>query len=149
MFLNRLPGISFALTLLAILTFAACQQKKETSNLESGDGFVEVEGGKIWYKITGSGEAVPLVVLHGGPGVGSFYLKPFEELSSDRPVIRYDQLGCGKSDVISDTSLFTVQRFVQELESLRIHLNVPKWHILGHSWGSMLAASYYETHPDA
>ena len=43
MFLNRLPGISFALTLLAILTFAACQQQKETSNLESGDGFVEVE----------------------------------------------------------------------------------------------------------
>ncbi len=138
----------FGFIMLLSFLFTACQQKN-TASLTPGEGYAEVEGGKIWYKVSGSGDAVPLVLLHGGPGAGSFYLKPFENLSSDRPVIRYDQLGCGKSENISDTTLFTVNRFVSELEALRTHLGIPKWHILGHSWGTMLAAAYYEAHPDA
>ncbi|MCA6075107.1 proline iminopeptidase-family hydrolase [Fulvivirga sedimenti] len=141
--------IPFALALLTLILVAGCQPKESTNTLQAGEGFAEVEGGKIWYKVSGSGDAVPLVLLHGGPGVGSIYLKPFEDLSSDRPVIRYDQLGCGKSDYISDTTLFTVDRFVGELEALRNHLGISKWHIMGHSWGTMLAAAYYEAHQDA
>ena len=90
-----------------------------------------------------------MVVLHGGPGFNSYYLKPFETLSDERPVIRYDQLGSGKSDQITDTTKFTVERYVEELETLRKHLKIEKWHILGHSWGTMLAMSYYKKYPQS
>ena len=63
-------------------------------------------------------------------------------------MIRYDQLGSGKSDWIQDTSKFTVEHFVEELDQLRRHLGIKKWHILGHSWGTMLAMSYYNSYAD-
>ena len=65
--------------------------------LETGEGNLPVPGGEIWYKVSGTGKGTPLVLIHGGPGASSFYLKPFEALGNDRQVIRYDQLGCGKS----------------------------------------------------
>ena len=51
------------------------------------EGFVEVTGGQVWYRIVGSGARTPLLVLHGGPGASSIYLKPLEALADDRPVI--------------------------------------------------------------
>ncbi len=88
------------------------------------------------------------MLLHGGPGFSSFYLKPFEAIGDERSVIRYDQLGGGKSDTTSDTTLFTIAHFVQELDSLRAHLGIPVWHVLGHSWGTILALEYYRAYPD-
>jgi proline iminopeptidase len=88
------------------------------------------------------------VLLHGGPGFSSFYLKPLEALADDRVVIRYDQLGSGKSGTTTDTTLFTIPHFVQELDSLRSHLGIAKWHVLGHSWGTILAYEYYRAHPE-
>ncbi len=108
---------------------------------------MEVDGGSIWYKVSGEGTRTPVVLLHGGPGYSSFYLKPLEELGSDRRVIRYDQLGAGKSEVVNDKSLFTISRFVEELELLRSHLEVENWHVLGHSWGTVLAFEYYRKYP--
>ncbi len=64
----------------------------------SSEGYVDVEGGRVWYRIVGSGNATPLVLLHGGPGAPSHYLNPLEQISEDRPVIFYDQLGAGRSD---------------------------------------------------
>ena len=58
----------------------------------------EVFGIKFLVK----GLTLRLVLLHGGPGYSSFYLKPLEELGNDRQVIRYDQLGAGKSEVVND-----------------------------------------------
>jgi len=75
-------------------------------------------------------------------------MKPLEALSDTRIVIRYDQLGGGKSDRISDTTLFTMDHFIQELDSLRAHLGIRKWHLVGHSWGSMLGLEYYRLHRD-
>jgi proline iminopeptidase len=89
-----------------------------------------------------------VVLLHGGPGLSSYYLKPFEDLGDDRVVIRYDQLGGGKSDRISDTTMFTIEHFVRELDSLRSHLGYQRWHVFGHSWGTILALEYYRAHPD-
>jgi proline iminopeptidase len=106
-----------------------------------------VPGGRIWYKVSGTGLATPLILLHGGPGYSSFYLKAFEALGSDRPVVRYDQLGGGKSDRISDTTLFTIPHFVRELDALRTHLGYQKVHLLGHSWGTILAVEYYRMFP--
>jgi proline iminopeptidase len=107
-----------------------------------------VDGGSIWYRVTGTGTGTPVILLHGGPGFSSFYLKSLEQLGDDRPVIRYDQLGSGKSDHITDTTAFTIAHFVEELDSLRRHLRIDRLHVYGHSWGTMLAVEYYRSHPD-
>lgn len=64
---------------------------------------------------------------------------------ADRPVIFYDQLGAGRSDHPTDASLWKVDRFVRELADVRQALGLDKVHILGHSWGSMLAVDYMLT----
>ena len=131
------------LSLISLLTLGqgcAADQRPD-------EGFVNVEGGRIWYHRVGSGKATPLLVLHGGPGACSYYLKPLLALAADRPVIIYDQLGCGKSDRPTDTTLFTVDRYVRELQTLRDSLGLREVHLLGHSWGAMLAESYMATRP--
>jgi proline iminopeptidase len=112
------------------------------------EGRLAVQGGSIWYRVSGEGHGTPVILLHGGPGYSSFYLKPLEALGNDRRVVRYDQLGGGKSDRTSDTTLFTIPRFVGELEALRAHLGYDRVHLVGHSWGTILAFEYYRAHPE-
>jgi len=132
-----------------IFLICSCGGNKESNppTLTIGQSYLKVPGGKIWYNVTGTGTGIPVVLLHGGPGGSSFYLKPFEELGNDRQVVRYDQLGSGKSDIITDTTLFTIDHFVNELEFLRDQLGLSKWHIMGHSWGTVLALEYYRSYP--
>lgn len=118
-----------------------------SAGLVPGEGLVEVTGGKVWYRIVGSEARTPLLVLHGGPGVSSIYLKPLEALATDRPVIFYDQLGCGKSPSPSDTTLWTIERFVEEIAQVRKALGLKEIHLYGHSWGTMLAVDYMLTKP--
>lgn len=132
------------LCVIAALALGACQQ---SPSLVPGEGFVEVTGGKVWYKIVGSGTHTPLLVLHGGPGGLSLYLKPLEALADDRPVIFYDQLGCGNSPARSDTTLWTIERFVGEIAQVREALGLKEVHLYGHSWGTMLAVDYMLTKP--
>jgi proline iminopeptidase len=115
--------------------------------LQPGEGYIEVPGGKVWYRIVGSGTATPLLLLHGGPGAPSYYLKPLAALADERPVVFYDQLGAGHSDPITDTTLLTVERFVAELAAVREALGLEEVHLLGHSWGTMLATDYLLTKP--
>lgn len=105
------------------------------------DGRLEVEGGSIWYRTAGAG-GVPLVCLHGGPGATHDYLENILSLSDDRMVVLYDQLGGGRSDRPRDRSLWTAERFVDELDRLVRHLGLQRFHLLGQSWGSMLAVLY-------
>ena len=116
--------------------------------LGAGEARLAVDGGTIWYKATGTTARTPVVLLHGGPGFSSYYLKPLEALGDERQVIRYDQLGGGKSSGLTDTTKITVAHFVQELDSLRSHLGIAKMHIVGHSWGTILGLEYYRAHPD-
>jgi proline iminopeptidase len=111
------------------------------------EGRVEVTGGSIWYEIIGEGSGTPLIVLHGGPGSTGRGLEIVAPLGDDRPVVIYDQLGCGYSDRPEDLSLWQLDRFVEELAQLREALGLHEVHILGHSWGTMLAASYLLTKP--
>lgn len=112
------------------------------------EGFVEVTGGKVWYQIHDIGaKNTPVIILHGGPGSSHYSLQGLRILAEDRPVIFYDQLGCGKSDRPTDTSLWTIDRFVEELEQLKDALGLEEFHILGHSWGTTLAAAYYIAKP--
>ena len=127
---------------------AAAATTLATPTLGAGEAMLAVRGGRIWYKQSGVGTGTPMVLLHGGPGAGSFYLKPFEALGDDRLVIRYDQLGAGKSDRLTDTTLMNIPRFVEELDSLRRTLKIERWFLNGQSWGTVLALEYYKAHPD-
>lgn len=125
------------------LSLFACGDKA----LNPEEGYLDVEGGRVWYRITGSGKEIPLLLLHGGPGAPSYYLNPLEGVSVDRPVIFYDQLGAGRSDRPADISLWTIDRFVRELDDVRNALGLDQVHIYGHSWGTMLAVDYMLTKP--
>ncbi len=116
--------------------------------LGPGESRLAVDGGAIWYKVSGGGNGIPVILVHGGPGFNSFYLKPLEALGDERTVVRYDQLGGGKSDGLADTTKMNIPHFVAELEALRAHLGYDKVHIVGHSWGTMLAMEYYRAHPE-
>jgi len=137
---------ALALLLAALLTapLSACSTPPR---LVPGDGHLPVEGGTIFYRVEGEGTRIPVVVLHGGPGFTSHYLAPLAALVDDRPVILYDQLGAGRSDRPTDTTLFRIDRYVRELDSLRRALKLDRIHLYGHSWGSMLALEYLATNP--
>lgn len=107
------------------------------------EGFVRTSHGKVWYRIVGGRTAgIPLLLLHGGPGFPHDYLKPLEALADQRPVIFYDQLGCGRSDRPDDPSLWTLERYVDEVAAVREALELETVHLLGQSWGTMLAVAY-------
>lgn len=107
------------------------------------EGYVEVPGGRVWYQIAGADRpGVPLLCLHGGPGMPHDYLEPLAGLAAGRPVIFYDQLGCGRSDRPADDSLWTTGRFVEELAAVRAALGLGRLHLFGNSWGGWLALQY-------
>jgi proline-specific peptidase len=107
------------------------------------EGYIDVPGGRVWYQIVGADRpGVPLLCLHGGPGMPHDYLEPLEALAVARPVVFYDQLGCGKSDRPADESLWTVDRFVAELAAVRAALDLDRVHLFGNSWGGWLALQY-------
>src|SRR5262245_21964039 len=115
------------------------------------EGTLPFRGYKVWYRIVGTGEEpgkLPLLCLHGGPGACHDYLKPLEALArTGRRVIFYDQLGGGNSDQPHDPSLWTVGLFVEELGVVRKALGLNRVHLLGQSWGGMLAMEYALTRP--
>jgi proline-specific peptidase len=114
--------------------------------LREQEGYVPVDGYRVWYWIVGGGsleERVPLMILHGGPGAPHDYLENLQALASEsRRVVFYDQLGCGRSDHPDDPALCTVARFADEVETVRRELGLERVHILGQSWGGMLAIEY-------
>ncbi|HUF52327.1 MAG TPA: proline iminopeptidase-family hydrolase [Dehalococcoidia bacterium] len=118
-----------------------------TTEVES-EGRVAVPGGNVWYRITGGGPGVPLLVLHGGPGSGHDYLEPLEALGDERPVVFYDQLGCGRSDIPDDASLWVVERFAREVQAVREGLGLERVHLYGQSWGGFLAIEYLTDRPE-
>lgn len=145
-----------SLALVAWILAAGCRERAaergtDSSAMAASDttsgSYLAVDGGRIWYRVTGTGSGTPVILLHGGPGFSSYYLKSLEGLGNDRLVVRYDQLGGGKSDSMSDTTLFTISHFVAELDSLRSHLGMDRVHLYGHSWGTILALEYYRAHP--
>ena len=142
--MRRIPW-SPVLALLATVV-VACGGAGD-GGLAPREGYLEVPGGRVWYRIEGRGPGIPLLTLHGGPGATHHYLKPLGALGDDRPVIFYDQLGSGRSDRPSDTTLWRVERFVEELARVRQALELDEVHILGHSWGTMLAVDYLLTQP--
>lgn len=105
-------------------------------------GWADVPGGRVWWRKSGEGEALPLLLLHGGPGASHNYLLPIEALAAERPVIFYDQLGCGQSDAPPHPGHYRIDRFMDELDCIREELGLDRIALFGHSWGSILAIEY-------
>ncbi|NLV28155.1 MAG: proline iminopeptidase-family hydrolase [Methanomicrobiales archaeon] len=113
---------------------------------DTREGFIEVNSWKIWFRIDGAKKPkTPLLIIHGGPGFPHDYLLPLKALSSERPVIWYDQLGCGYSDKPDFLTGYTLEYYVRELTEIREKLDLLNLHILGQSWGTMLAVEYLIT----
>jgi len=112
----------------------------------SREGTVGFRGHRVWYRVFGDGELpgrLPLLVLHGGPGATHQYLESLAALAdTGRRVIFYDQIGCGRSDHPTDPDFYSAELFVDELATVRRELGLDRVHILGQSWGGMLAMQY-------
>lgn len=132
---------------ILILTLCCGSLNGQNPYLKSGSGYVDVEGGKIWYGILGEGVKTPYLYLHGGPGgksEGGIYLN---DISDQRPVILLDQLGGGLSTYHEDTTLLKVDKFVDQVKAITDELNLNEFYLTGHSWGTALALEYYVQYP--
>lgn len=125
-----------------------------TSPAPADDGvrMIPVEGGayKVWTQRVGSGE-VKVLLLHGGPGFSHEYLANFADHlpQAGYELYFYDQLGSRLSDKPDDASLWTVDRFREEVETVRQALGLDDFVLIGHSWGGMLGIEYalkYQQH---
>ncbi|WP_102419551.1 proline iminopeptidase-family hydrolase [Mycobacterium sp. 4858] len=110
---------------------------------------IAAPGGNVWFERAGGGAGLPLLVVHGGPGLPHSYLRSLERLADEREVIYWDQLGCGKSDRPSNRELWTMQRSVAEMHAVVTGLGLNRFHIFGNSWGGMLAQQYALDVPSA
>jgi proline iminopeptidase len=127
---------------IALLLLAACSIATAREGLAPRQGFIDVPGGPVWYRISGTGPGIPVLALHGGPGGVSCSFARLDPLGDRRPIVRYDQLGTGRSGRPDDLSLWTVERYVEELDVIRKKLGLAEVHLVGHSWGASLAAAY-------
>jgi proline-specific peptidase len=117
------------------------------------EGFIPFRGFRTWYQIHGDLNEVapgklPILMLHGGPGAPHDYLDSLAGFAATgRPVIFYDQLGCGNSDRPDDPDMWEVATFLEELDVVRGALGLDRIHLLGQSWGGMLGMEYALTQP--
>ncbi len=115
------------------------------------EAFISFHGYRTWYRIVGDKEdkeKLPLLCLHGGPGMSHDYLEPLEAIAeTGRRVIFYDQLGCGNSDHPHNPALWKIELFVEEVGAIRKSLGLEDIHLLGQSWGGFLAQEYMLTKP--
>jgi proline iminopeptidase len=116
---------------------------------ERQSGFISSPAGELFFEQAGDTHASPLICIHGGPGFTGHYLEPLFELSGDLPVICYDQAGSGRSRSRSPERLsHTIEAFVEELEALRVARGSAKVHLLGHSFGGLIAGEYALRYPE-
>ncbi len=112
-------------------------------------GLLAVSGGhKIYFEESGNPVGKPVVLLHGGPGGGTQpnYRRLFDP--AVYRIIMFDQRGCGKSVPFASLENNTTWDLVSDIEALRQHFGIDRWTVFGGSWGSTLAITYAETHPE-
>lgn len=111
-------------------------------------GYIAVQDGHVFHKRFGKGD--PVIVVHGGPGLDHGYLLPqMLELAQDHELIFYDQRGSGRSfEANIDPKYVSSEQFVQDLETLRVKLDLKKISLIGHSWGGFLSMNYAIQYPD-
>jgi L-proline amide hydrolase len=133
------------------------------SNAMIDEGYASFRDYRTWYRVTGDlrsaktppgdrqGAKTPIVILHGGPGCTHDYVDSFKGLASaGRAVVHYDQLGNGRSTHLREkgAEFWTPALFLDELDNLLAHLGIDSaYHLLGQSWGGMLAAEHAVRRP--
>lgn len=123
----------FCHLLFSLICLSTLAQKGQT---------IQLENSTLHFKTFGKGE--PILIINGGPGMNSEgFASLAKELGKSYLAIIYDQRGTGKSKIETISSAtITMDLMVQDIETLRKHLNIDTWNVLGHSFGGMLA-SYY------
>ena len=120
-------------------------------SLREEEGLIPVGEYRVWYRIVGGGaehENTPLLTLHGGPGIPHDYITDMAALASDsRRVIFYDQLGCGRSDRPNNPAMWTIERSVAEIGTVRHALGLARVHLWGQSFGGLFALEYALSQP--
>ncbi|MGN0287315.1 MAG: proline iminopeptidase-family hydrolase [Atopobiaceae bacterium] len=114
------------------------------------EGFIPYAGYHTYYRVAGDIQQslqagkLPLLVLHGGPGAAHYYLQTLDGIweSYGRAVVYYDQMSCGRSKTPPLPQLWSEKFFLDELTCVRKALGLDRCHILGQSWGGMLAMMY-------
>ena len=152
------------LRLLLLLFIAACSGNRRQETISVRDYFALQDSGvqtagikmvpittpvgnfHVWTKTIGNNPHIKILMLHGGPALTHEYMECFESFFPREgfEMIEYDQLGSLYSDQPTDSSLWTIDRFVEEVEQVRkaLMLNGDNFYLLGNSWGSMLAMQY-------
>lgn len=109
------------------------------------DGFIPFGPYRTYYRIVGKpSDKAPLLLLHGGPGSTHNYFEALDELAErdQRQLIMYDQIGCGLSSMPDQPRVYQAATWLRELKNLRERLHLDQIHLLGQSWGGMLAIMY-------
>jgi proline iminopeptidase len=147
------------IVLLIITTFFSCKKEQEVSSYFAEDTKGIKNGGvqmisittpigkfNVWTKRIGNNPKIKLLLLNGGPGMSHEYFEAMESFLPKEGIefIYYDQLGTGFSDNPKDTTMWDLPRYVEEVEQVRIALNLNKdnFYLLGHSWGGILGMQY-------
>ncbi len=131
-----------------VFTGFAKEHQRSNESQEQQQSFIKVREGCLYCSEIGQG--VPIIVVHGGPGLDHGYLQPqLLQLSANHKLIFYDQRGSGKSlETPLDEEHINIHQFVEDLEDLRKSLGLNKFVLMGHSWGGLLAMQYAVDHQD-
>ena len=120
---------------------------RDKRSLASGAGrFQTIDGLSLWYKIAGRGPAL-LVPTPGWGASVDMYVKSLTPLEKDFSVVYLDTRGAGRSDGPAKASGFRFRNFLDDIEALRIHLNLNRWLIFAHSDATLQALGYALAHP--
>ncbi|MGV0168451.1 proline iminopeptidase [Furfurilactobacillus sp. WILCCON 0119] len=114
------------------------------------EGYMPFRGYQTYYRIVGepNPNKAPFLLIHGGPGSSHNYFELLDDYAkTGRQLIMYDQVGCGKSSLPEDESVYVKETWAEELIALRKYLHLDQIHMLGQSWGGMLEMLYL-THYD-
>ena len=136
------------LTYLFLITLFFSCQNDYFIQVENQDGVIPLNGTELYCKVVGEGE--PIVIVHGGPGLGhSYFLPHMEGLAKEHTLIFYDQRASGKSSNDLDSSGINLNAFLTDIEAIRSHFKIGKMNLMGHSWGGLLAMQYAMQYPDS
>jgi proline iminopeptidase len=117
----------------------------KTHRTVPSEGTVPAEGTELYYRSVGSGR--PVIVVHGGPGLGHYYLRPGMDVLADRfRLVYYDQRGTGRSEV-GDPDRVSLEGGIADLEALIDELGIERANLVGHSFGANLVALFASRHP--
>jgi len=104
---------------------------------------------ELYVEESGNPEGIPVVFVHGGPGGGTEpWHRQFFNPHKYR-IVMFDQRGCGRSTPHAELRENTTWDLVDDMEAIRVHLDIDRWVVFGGSWGSTLALAYAQAHPGA